>query len=146
MTNSTTASSSTAPSASLACDLSAALTYDDADAAIAFLRTALGFQELLVHRDDSGIVDHAELAFGTNVVQLSTRTPSRERSPFDLGPVCLYLVTDDPDRLHSQALAAGADEVLPPTDQSYGSRDAAVRDAEGHVWCYGTYRPGASVA
>ncbi len=27
------------------------------------------------------------------------------------------------------------------TDQDYGSRDFAVRDAEGNVWSFGTYRP-----
>jgi uncharacterized glyoxalase superfamily protein PhnB len=138
-------SPATAPtSASLASDLSVALRYDDADAAIELLRTALGFRELMVHRDDAGIIDHAELAFGRSIVQLSARPRDAAPSAFDLGPVCLYLVTDDPDRVHAQALAAGADEVMAPTDQPYGSREAAVRDAEGHVWCYGTYRPGPS--
>jgi uncharacterized glyoxalase superfamily protein PhnB len=27
------------------------------------------------------------------------------------------------------------------TDQDYGSREYAVRDAEGNVWCFGTYQP-----
>jgi uncharacterized glyoxalase superfamily protein PhnB len=30
---------------------------------------------------------------------------------------------------------------MPPTDLDYGSRDFSVRDPEGHVWSFGTYRP-----
>ena len=26
-------------------------------------------------------------------------------------------------------------------DQDYGSRDFAVRDPEGNIWSFGTYRP-----
>ena len=28
-------------------------------------------------------------------------------------------------------------------DQDYGSREYAVRDPEGNIWCFGTYRPAA---
>lgn len=33
---------------------------------------------------------------------------------------------------------------MPPTDQSYGSRDYMARDGEGNVWSFGTYAPGAA--
>jgi uncharacterized glyoxalase superfamily protein PhnB len=62
-------------------------------------------------------------------------------SPFDTGRACLYLVVDDPDALHRRAVAAGAEIVMPLTDQAYGSREFAARDPEGNVWCCGTYRP-----
>ena len=29
------------------------------------------------------------------------------------------------------------------TDLDYGSRDFSVRDPEGNLWSFGTYRPGA---
>jgi uncharacterized glyoxalase superfamily protein PhnB len=45
------------------------------------------------------------------------------------------------DSLHDTAAAAGAEIVLPPTDQDYGSRDFAARDPEGNIWSFGTYRP-----
>jgi uncharacterized glyoxalase superfamily protein PhnB len=42
-----------------------------------------------------------------------------------------------------QAVAGGAEIVMKPTDQSYASREYSARDHEGHVWSFGTYRPGA---
>ena len=30
------------------------------------------------------------------------------------------------------------------TDADYGSRDFSVRDPEGNVWSFGTYRPSVS--
>ena len=47
----------------------------------------------------------------------------------------------DPDGHHDRAVAAGAELVMGLTDQDYGSREYAVRDPEGNVWCFGTYRP-----
>jgi uncharacterized glyoxalase superfamily protein PhnB len=35
----------------------------------------------------------------------------------------------------------GAEILMPPTDQEYGSRDYMARDAEGNVWSFGTYAP-----
>jgi uncharacterized glyoxalase superfamily protein PhnB len=63
-------------------------------------------------------------------------------SPFSLpGPVVVYVVVDDPDALHDRASAAGAEIVMPLTDQDYGSREFAARDLYGNVWSFGTYRP-----
>ena len=58
----------------------------------------------------------------------------------DAGVVAL----DEVDAMHDRAAGAGAEIVMPPTDQDYGSRDFAARDPEGNVWCFGTYRPGRS--
>ncbi len=52
-------------------------------------------------------------------------------------------MTDDPDGLYERAVAAGAEIVMAPTDQDYGSRDFSTRDVEGNVWAFGTYQPGA---
>ena len=35
----------------------------------------------------------------------------------------------------------GAEIVRELTDTDYGSHDFGVRDPEGHVWSFGTYRP-----
>lgn len=121
--------------------ISPVLVYDDADGAIRFLTEACGFSEHAVHRTPEGRVAHAELAYGGGFVGLSDRVPG-EQSVFDLGPCAVYVVVDDPDAHHTRAVAAGADVVYPLTDQDYGSRDYAVRDAEGFVWCFGTYAPG----
>lgn len=119
------------------------LVYDDAQRAIQFLTEAFGFTEHAVHRTPDGAIAHAELAYGGGYVGLADRI---DGSIFDLGPCAIYVVVDDPDAHHAHAVAAGAEVVFPLTDQDYGSRDYAVRDAEGFVWCFGTYAPGSSEA
>jgi uncharacterized glyoxalase superfamily protein PhnB len=121
-------------------------TYEDAEAAIGWLGAALGFEPQAVHRDDAGTVAHAELRLGDQMIMLGTA-----RSPDPLGRVgparaggvtCLtYIAIDDPDALFQRATGAGAEVVMPLTDTDYGSRDFSVRDPEGHVWSFGTYRP-----
>ena len=117
------------------------LVYDDADRAITFLKDAFGFAEIAIYRNPDGVVMQAELSYRGSVIGLSDRVPGAT-SLFDLGPCAIYVVVDDPDAHHDHAVAAGADVVMPLTDQDYGSRDYAVRDAEGFVWCFGTYVPG----
>jgi uncharacterized glyoxalase superfamily protein PhnB len=121
------------------------LRYDDADKAIRYLVETFGFTEHAVHRAPDGSVAHAELGYEGGFIGLSSRTGGDE-GIFDLGPCCIYVVVDstDIDGHHDRAVAAGADVVYPLTDQDYGSRDYAVRDSEGFVWCFGTYRPGTS--
>lgn len=113
------------------------LRYDDAAAAVAFLTGALGLAEVAVHAD-GGVVQHAELAHGGDVVMIGTR---RRGDAFDTGRAVLYLAVDDADAHHDRAVAAGAEVVMALTDQPYGSREYAVRDPEGNVWSVGTYRP-----
>jgi len=122
--------------------ISPVLVYDNAEAAIAFLIKAFGFEEKAVHRSPDGGVAHAELSYRGSYVGLSDRIPGAN-SVFDLGPCAIYVTVDDPDAHHAQAVAAGAEVVYPLTDQDYGSRDYAVRDAEGFVWSFGTYALGA---
>lgn len=119
------------------------LSYADGDAAIAFLTDAFGFVSDDVTRDDGGRIVHATLSRAGGMVMLSDR---REDSPFSLGPVCLYVVVDDPDAHYARAKAAGAEVVMELTDQPYGSREYAARDPEGNVWCFGTYQPAPVVA
>ncbi|MGH8869529.1 MAG: VOC family protein [Actinomycetes bacterium] len=116
--------------------------YRDVDAALTWLRHALGVTEHALHRDESGLVIHMELAWNGAVVMggsLGTGSVTDDHAP-----VALYLVAEDPadiDALHARAAAAGAEIVRPPSDQDYGSRDVIVRDPEGNDWCFGTYRP-----
>jgi len=116
------------------------LRYQDATGAIRFLEDALGFAAEVVHRDDAGRVEHAVLSRPGGAVMLSDARDDGS-SPYDLGPTCLYVVVDDPDAHHATAAAAGAEIVEAPVDRDYGSREYAVRDPEGNVWCFGTYQP-----
>lgn len=117
--------------------------YRDPDAAIAWLGDALGFTPQGVYRDGDGSVAHAELAFGDGIVMLggmpSPDAPGRLR--YEQGVTSTYAYAEDPDALHARAMAAGADEAMPLRDTECGSREFSVRDPEGHVWSFGTYRP-----
>jgi uncharacterized glyoxalase superfamily protein PhnB len=115
------------------------LRYDDAPEAIRFLTHAFGFTAPDLAQDPDGRVGHALVGYEGGVVMLSSRR--NEPSPFDQGTACLYVAVDDPDAHHRRAVEAGAEVIMPLTDQPYGSREYAARDPEGNVWVFGTYHP-----
>lgn len=126
-----------------------AIRYVDARAAIAFLGSAFGFEPHVVYDAPDGSVAHAELALGDQFIMLGTSRNDRYpvRSPREVGGVTggTYVALDDAsaiDALHRRAVAAGAEVLDPPHDTDYGSHDFSARDPEGHVWSFGTYRPG----
>jgi uncharacterized glyoxalase superfamily protein PhnB len=115
------------------------LIYDDAHAAIDFLSRAFGYERHNVFENDDGKVMHAELKSGSDFIMLSERGAGDPM--FDPGKTSVYVVTDDVDAIHEKAKAAGAEILMEPTDQDYGSRDFAAKDPEGNVWAFGTYAP-----
>ncbi|MFE7548944.1 VOC family protein [Streptomyces gardneri] len=122
------------------------LTYEDAKGAIKLLTEGFGFTARAVYEAEDGLVAHAELAYGNGMVMLGSRGTGSE---FDklmgrAGPVGVFVHVDDVDEHHARAVAHGAEIVMPPTDQEYGSRDYMARDAEGNIWSFGTYTPGAA--
>ena len=116
------------------------LRFDDAHAAVELLTKALGFEVVTLVEDDGKIV-HGLLAYDTGIVMVSDRTDTGSPELFDHGTQCLFIAVDDPDAHHDHAVAQGAEVVMELVDQDYGSREYAVRDAEGNVWVFGTYRP-----
>jgi len=119
------------------------LKYDDAPAAIDFLERAFGFERLQVHENDDGAVVHAELRREDDVIGLSSTGVGDRMFEQGRGCTTVYVAVDEVDRLHDRAKGAGAEIVMAPTDQDYGSRDFAARDPEGNIWSFGTYRLGA---
>ncbi|MFI2433681.1 VOC family protein [Streptomyces sp. NPDC018693] len=119
------------------------LLYTDAKAAIRQLTEAFGFAELAVYEGEDGLVAHAELAQGNGAVMIGSKgTGSRfDEAMKSAGPTGVYVVVDDVDAHHRRAVEHGAEILLPPTDQDYGSRDYMARDLEGNIWSFGTYAP-----
>jgi uncharacterized glyoxalase superfamily protein PhnB len=119
------------------------LNYSDARAGIRFLVDAFGFEErLVVPGEEDGVVEHAQLIWpeGGGVM---LGTANREGNVFSqrpTGAASIYVVTDEPDRLYERAIAAGAELVRELQDEDYGSRGFSVRDPEGNIWSFGTYR------
>jgi uncharacterized glyoxalase superfamily protein PhnB len=125
-----------------------ALRYRDAPAAIEWLGRAFGFEPRMVVDGPDGTVAHAELDGGGATIMLGTaRPPDADEYSAAAPPpggTALYLVVEDPDAHHERACAAGAEVVRELQDTDYGSREYSVRDPEGNVWSFGTYRPGSS--
>ncbi|WP_236241224.1 VOC family protein [Streptomyces sp. CC228A] len=120
--------------------------YDDAKAAVETLTEAFGFTRRSLYEDEDGRVVHAELSYGNGTVMLGSRGGDGvfARAMAGGGPTGVYVVVEDVDAHHAGAVRHGVEILMPPTDQDYGSRDYMARDAEGNVWSFGTYTPGAA--
>jgi uncharacterized glyoxalase superfamily protein PhnB len=122
-----------------------ALRYRDADAALAFLKSAFGAEEKSVHRGEDSTIHHAELRLGHGLVMLGQYSadgflggdPPRPLS----STVSIYVVVPDAHRHYETARTAGADIVRELEDMDYGSREYSARDVEGNLWSFGTYDP-----
>ena len=116
--------------------------FEDADAAIEWLKPAFGAEEIAVHKGDDGRVEHMELSFEGGIVMGGSKGVGELAGKADQGhPVWIYLVISDPDAHHQRAVDAGAEVVIPLRDEDYGSRGYSALDPEGNVWSFGTYRP-----
>ncbi|HEV2810119.1 MAG TPA: VOC family protein [Acidimicrobiales bacterium] len=120
------------------------LSYRDARAALAFLADAFGFEQrcAYAHDDDPSIIEHAEMRWplGGGIM---FGTAGKDDSPFGRripGNDSVYVVCDEPDTLFERAVSAGADVVRGLAEEDYGSRGFTVRDPEGNLWSFGTYR------
>jgi uncharacterized glyoxalase superfamily protein PhnB len=123
-----------------------ALRARDARGLIRFLVDAFGFVENVAwgDRPDGGgdVVVHAQLDWpeGGGIMLGSARESPDDRWPVQPGTAGCYVVTGDPDAVHSRAVAAGAEITDPLHDTDYGSREFGARDPEGNRWSFGTYR------
>jgi uncharacterized glyoxalase superfamily protein PhnB len=121
------------------------ISYLDANAAIDWLGRAFGFDQHAVYRDESGVVQHAQLQLGAGMIMLGQVREGDWRGGAKPDPSKaahgIYVVVEDADAHHDRAKAAGAEIVREPTDEDYGGRDYSVRDLEGNMWSFGTYDP-----
>lgn len=125
-----------------------ALRYRDAPAAIEWLSSVLGFTRHAVYEGASGEINHAELALGGGMIMLGSMKDDEQgrrfKAPGELGGAetsTFYIVVPDADAVYARVQAAGATIIRPLQDMSYGSREFAVSDPEGHTWSVGTYDP-----
>ena len=122
-----------------------ALRYRDANAAIEYLKSAFGFEENAVYRDDDGNVAHCQLQLGAGMVMLGQYSEegwSGGSAPDPLAStVSIYIVVGDPDAHYETAKAVGANIVRELSDMEYGSREYSARDLEGNLFSFGTYDP-----
>jgi PhnB protein len=113
------------------------LLYRDGAAAIDFLTRAFGFHERMRMPDEQGGVGHAELDLDDGVIMLGQ--PGGDfKSPKELGldTSLVHVYVDDVDAHFARAKEAGAEITREPADQSYGDRNYAAKDPEGHDWFF----------
>jgi PhnB protein len=118
------------------------LSIDGAAKAIDFYRDIFGATERVRMAGPDGKVGHAELDIGNSVIMLSDAFPDMGApTPKALGgsPVFLMVYVADVDDVHKRALAAGAKEIAPVTDQFYGDRSGQFEDPFGHRWNVATH-------
>lgn len=111
--------------------------------AIEFYTAAFNALELLRLSSPDGKVAHAEIKIGDSRVMLADEFPDWGAiGPQTLGGtttgICLYV--EDCDALFAQAIAAGAKQERPLTDQFYGDRSGTVIDPFGHKWTIATHK------
>ncbi len=106
--------------------------FADPDAALEWLSRAFAFKQRAAHRDEQGVIRHAEMSLGTGTVMFGQGDPSSQ---------AIYVAVDDADAHHERAKSAGAEITREIEDTPYGSREYSARDLEGHTWSFGTYQP-----
>ena len=105
--------------------------------AIEFYKKAFGAEERYRLIDpESGKIGHAELTINGALLMVSDEYPQYNKAPDTLGGVSAkFLITcADVDAAFARALGAGAEMIMPLTNQFYGHRDGRVRDPFGHEW------------
>jgi PhnB protein len=78
------------------------------------------------------VLEIGGMPFGLATESVELGTPSPETAGATTVRISLHV--DDPDVVAARAIAAGATEMFPVADQSYGLRQGRVVDPFGHHW------------
>ncbi len=116
------------------------LKYQNAPAAIDFLKAAFGFTAKAVYPDPENpkMIHHAELVLGSSMIMIGSLHTPAERG----NTITLYAVIDDADAHCAQAKLHGTHVLREPHDnEGYPGRSYEAEDTEGHTWMFGTYDP-----
>jgi PhnB protein len=119
------------------------LTLDDAAKALDFYKRAFGAQQTVRMDAPGGKIAHAEMKIGDSMIMLGDEMPnSGSRSPKSLGGTTagVMLYVEDVDKVFNQAVSAGAEAEMPPTDMFWGDRYGKLKDPFGHSWSVATHK------
>lgn len=126
--------------------ITAYLSATNAAAAIDFYKSVFDAQETAARiADGNGVVGHATLSIGNSTFYIAEQAEDPKlsrhvKSPQSLNgsSVLLNLMVDNVDDVVERAQKAGAEIVIPPSDQFYGHRTGRMVDPFGHVWIVAT--------
>lgn len=108
---------------------------EDADAVIDFARAVFGAELLRpVLRHGDGRVWNAELDIGGSTIMVGSGGPDMVFTAF------VHVYVNDVEAVFAKAQSAGAEVVMPVSDQFYGDRAGGVRDAAGNTWWIATHK------
>jgi catechol 2,3-dioxygenase-like lactoylglutathione lyase family enzyme len=96
--------------------------------------SVLGFHTMFAYRPDLSKRDPCYLGVARDGVWLHLQSFKRERA----GMTDAFLWVADVDLLHDEISARGAVVQLPPTDQTWGTRETGIRDPDGNVLVFAT--------
>jgi PhnB protein len=102
---------------------------------IEFAKSAFGAEVRGRMEEPGGAIMHAEITIGDSMIMLAD-SMGAENPPM---PTMLHVYVNDVDATYRSALAAGGASEREPTDQFYGDRSAAVKDAFGNRWYIATH-------
>ena len=114
----------------------------DARALIRFLVDVVGFEETAVY-GEGDVVQHCQLSWPLGGgVMLGSAAGRGDDNRWELRPGTFgcYVVADDIDGLYARVKEAGVRITEEPNHTDYGSYGFAMRDPEGNLWSFGTYR------
>lgn len=110
--------------------------------AIDFYTKAFGAVEQARLPGADGRLMHALLIIGNAALMLVDEYPEQGAvSPLTLkgSPVTIHLYVDDVDATVAQAVAAGAQVIMPVADMFWGDRYGVLKDPFGHQWSVATH-------
>jgi uncharacterized glyoxalase superfamily protein PhnB len=122
-------------------DIYPVLRYKDGGKAMEWLTQVFGFSKHMEAPGPGGEIAHAELSLGNGMIMFGSGGKPGDDNPWRTERSGVYAVVEDIDAHYQRAMAAGAEIVRPLADTGYGAREYSVRDPEGHLWSFGTYRP-----
>jgi PhnB protein len=108
------------------------LSVSDATAAVSYYKAAFGANESDLLEDEAGGVIVARLSIDGADFWVQS-DPDSSPDAVDGMSVRMILSVDDPDAVFARAVAAGATEVV-PVSEDHGWRVGRVADPSGHHW------------
>lgn len=100
----------------------------NAAAAVAFYCDRLGFKLEFEHRPEGVTADPCYMGISRGGVWLNLSSFSGD----GVAGGVANLMVEDVDTLHAEFAARGVPVDLPPTDQTWGTREMHVKDADGN--------------
>ena len=85
-------------------------------------------------KDENGKLNHVEFRIDDSVIMAGHSSPE-----FPPLTAMLHIYVPNCDEIYQIAIDAGAETIMPPSDQFYGDRSAGVKGPDGNFWWIATH-------